>query len=65
MGEERLVIVFDGPPGPEAGRFVEVENGYRKGVDVGTWVKRDDGLWELVLHKAEMLEYFGGGPEIE
>lgn len=44
-----LRIVFDGPPGPDAGRFVEVETADGKSVNAGEWHKRDDGLWELRL----------------
>ncbi len=44
-----LCIVFDGPPGAESGRFVEVEDGSGRGVDAGEWHERDDGLWELRL----------------
>jgi hypothetical protein len=40
-------IVFDGPPAPEAGRFVEVEDESGRSVDVGTWVERPDGYWAL------------------
>lgn len=40
-------IVFDGPPGPEAGRFVEVESPPGVSVGVGEWIKRDDGYWVL------------------
>ena len=40
-------IVFDGPPGPEAGRFVEVENDEGHGLSFGQWVKREDGCWVL------------------
>lgn len=41
-------IVFDGPPGPEAGRFVEVEDTEsRKSVNFGEWIERDDGYWVL------------------
>lgn len=43
-----LDIVFDGPPGPESGRFVEVEI-EGKGVRLGEWVEREDGLWALRL----------------
>ncbi len=43
-------IVFDGPPGPEAGRFVEVENPMRASISVGEWIERDDGYWVLRLH---------------
>jgi hypothetical protein len=45
----KLHIVFDGPPGPTAGRFVEVENDKGSSINVGEWVERSDGLWELVL----------------
>lgn len=41
-------IVFDGPPGPEAGRFVEVEDTKtRRSFKLGEWVQRDDGYWVL------------------
>lgn len=42
-------IVFDGPPGHEAGRFVEVEDESRASVGVGEWIHRDDGYWALRL----------------
>ena len=45
----KLHIVFDGPPGPVAGRFVEVENDAGRSLSVGYWVERPDGLWELVI----------------
>ena len=48
-----LRIVLDGPPGPEAGRFVEVENAAGRSVNAGEWRERADGLWELVLHAAQ------------
>ena len=40
-------IVFDGPPGPEGGRFVEVENAQGRSFRLGEWVKRADGYWAL------------------
>lgn len=40
-------IVFDGPPGPEAGRFVEVEDNTGASINFGHWVERDDGYWAL------------------
>lgn len=45
-----LWVVFDGPPGPKAERFVEVENG--SGVSVRppgvSWVQStSDGYWRL------------------
>lgn len=41
-------IVFDGPPGAESGRFVEVEcDG--AGIAIGEWVSRPGGYWALRL----------------
>jgi len=40
-------IVFDGPPGPVAGRFVEVEDESGASINFGEWVRRDDGYWVL------------------
>lgn len=40
-------IVFDGPPGHESGRFVEVEDSNGASISIGEWVKRDDGYWAL------------------
>tara|TARA_Y100000310_G_scaffold53134_1_gene48719 strand:- start:1208 stop:1525 length:318 start_codon:yes stop_codon:yes gene_type:complete len=46
---QSLHIVFDGPPGPEAGRFVECELEDGRGVNAGKWQQREDGFWELVI----------------
>lgn len=46
-GGEPVDIVFDAPPGPEGGRFVEVESPPGKGIRFGDWVKREDGYWAL------------------
>ena len=32
-------VVFDGPPGPVSGRFVEVELDDRSGINVGKWIR--------------------------
>lgn len=42
-----IYVVFDGPPGPESGRFVECEDVDGKSISVGEWRERPDGLWEL------------------
>jgi hypothetical protein len=42
-------IVFDGPPGPEAGRFVEVERDGRS-TCIGEWIERPDGCWALRIN---------------
>lgn len=49
QGTKYLDVVFDGPPGPEAGRFVEVEDDQGKSRDVGNWTKRDGVYWALRL----------------
>jgi hypothetical protein len=43
----QIDVVFDGPPGPNSRRFVEVEDEAGKSVDVGDWVEREDGYWAL------------------
>lgn len=40
-------VVFDGPPGPEGGRFVEVVTDDGKSLRIGEWVERPDGTWAL------------------
>jgi len=44
---ETLHFVFDGPPGPECGRFVECETPDGHSVNAGEWHERADGYWEL------------------
>lgn len=44
-------IVFDGPPGHESGRFVEVEDSTGKSIHVGEWIQREDGYWALRIAK--------------
>ena len=47
-------IVFDGPPGPESGRFVEVENQHGRSVNVGERVHRPDGFWALRISPSDI-----------
>lgn len=49
-------IVFDGPPGHEAGRFVEVENQNGQSIGLGKWVERADGFWALRIAIADLRE---------
>ena len=44
---EYIDIVFDGPPGPEGDRFVEVEESRGRSINFGEWVQRPDGYWAL------------------
>ena len=53
-GVMSLDIVFDGPPGPESGRFVEVENQLGRSVNVGEWVHRPDGYWALRIGPSDI-----------
>ena len=48
-GGREIHILFDGPPGPVAGRFVEVEAPEGRSIRVGEWREREDGYWALVL----------------
>ena len=43
---EPLYIVFDGPPGHQSGRFVEVENSDGEGLSGGEW-KQAGEFWRL------------------
>lgn len=47
MKEKYIDIVFDGPPGPVAGRFVETENQDGFSMSMGEWVIRPDGFHAL------------------
>ena len=59
-------IVFDGPPGHEAGRFVEVEDDQGKSIKLGEWFKRPDGYWALrfkasaAIQDAPKRKYWAG-----
>jgi len=45
-----IVVLFDGPPGPTAGRFVEVEDHAGRPIRVGNWHQRPGtSYWELVI----------------
>lgn len=50
MGYQRLRVIFDGPPGPVAGRFVEVEREDGRSVDAGAWEDMGNGIWALWLN---------------
>lgn len=52
LQEWAIDVVFDGPPGPSAGRFVEVEDLSGKSVSIGQWIDRGDGMWALRIPRA-------------
>lgn len=59
MSNNYFDIVFDGPPGPTAGRFVEVENPDGESIRVGTWIDRGDGLWALRIDRDACPVHYG------
>jgi len=52
-------IVFDGPPGPESGRFVEVEDHEGKSIKFGEWEHRPDGYWVLRMRPTALRAALG------
>ena len=42
-------VVFDGPPGPVAPGFVEIETPAGKGLKIGEWKQRKDGRWVIEM----------------
>lgn len=55
-------IRFDGPPGPEAGRFIEVEDRNGKSIHVGSWEPdgSGNGHWLLIIDDPVTVK----GPQI-
>lgn len=53
---EAINVVFDGPPAPESGRFVEVEDDSGRSIAVGEWIKRHDNLWSLRITLADFTK---------
>ena len=51
----RIHILFDGPPGADAGRFVEVEDDAGHSINAGEWVDRGDGQWALAIDRAAVV----------
>lgn len=51
-------VVFDGPPAPESGRFVEVEDEHGRSVKIGEWIEptADDPYWRLRILWTEIGE---------
>jgi hypothetical protein len=48
-------IRFDGPPGHQSGRFVEVEDATGRSIKVGEWVQDGDSWWLLKIPASEEL----------
>lgn len=54
MSQKYIDIVFDSPPAPDSGRFVEVENEQRQSINLSQWVHRDDGFWALRISQSDI-----------
>lgn len=55
METKTIDIVFDGMPGPEGPRFIEVERGTAS-IRIGEWVERADGLCALRIPDPEQVD---------
>lgn len=53
-GSTYVDVMFDGPPGPESGRFIEVENQHRASIRFGEWVEFADGRWALRIRRRDV-----------
>lgn len=59
---EAINIIFDGHPGPEGPRFVEIEDDNGKSVRIGDWSEHKpegyehEGYWQLRITLAELME---------
>lgn len=49
-------LILDGPPGPESGRFIEIETDDGKSIRLGGWHPRPDGLWSLRITELPVIE---------
>ena len=54
---DHVDIVFDGPPGPESGRFIEAEDADGKSIKFGEWIERADGRWALRITAADFRSH--------
>ena len=54
LREAYIDIVFDGPPAPESGRFVEVEDADKRSISIGEWIP-DGDLWRLRMRDPRPL----------
>ena len=53
---EYVDIVFDGPPGPQPPRFIEVEDAAGNSIKFGEWIERDDGDWVLRINREHFAQ---------
>jgi len=51
-----IQIIFDGPPGPRSGRFIEVHDANDNSVALGECIDRGDGTWALQFDRDDVDE---------
>jgi hypothetical protein len=51
--DQYVDIVFDGPPAPDGGRFLAVEDSSGQEVRIGEWIE-EKGHWRLRIRAAEI-----------
>jgi hypothetical protein len=51
---QAINIVFDGPPAPDGGRFIEVETDDGHSLRIGQWLERSDGYWALRIENVQI-----------
>lgn len=49
---EYIDVLFDGPPGPEGPRFVEVHDDDGNPIRIGAWIEGAHGRWSLRIPMA-------------
>ncbi len=56
-----IIIIFDGPPSHDGGRFVEVENDQGASIRIGEWSADErpghEGLWRLRITLSDLLNH--------
>lgn len=60
MSNKYIDIVFDAPPGPVSGTFVEVEDQTGESIKVGEWIERSDGYWVLRIPSLRSSDWDDG-----
>lgn len=67
----KFQIRFDGPPGPQSGRFIETEDEHGHGIKAGEWVRDTTGTmgesdWLLKIDTGQVeLALQGIDPDYE
>jgi hypothetical protein len=65
IGKENVCIVLDGPPAPESGRFIEVEDADGHSISIGRWEQSSDGYWRLWLNAEQIVLCKACGATVE